>query len=267
MLRVLATLAIAYPLSASAADCPAPVDAATLQATLDAAEAAYGRVDVDAFTGSMTKARAQMPCVEEAITPALAAKLHRLEGLAAFADSARERATQAFAAARSLEPDYTFPTTVVQPGNPLLDQYKALDPVCEEEKIPPAKDGKLRVDGQSQRLRPLEFPVLVQVIDPEGEGAVTAYLWPGDALPYQPGTVRTPTQTALLAGGVGVAVAGLATFIAGAGTQAREGDNLDAIARKSTTNDTLMGIGAGVGVLGATGVVLSFALPSKNQDL
>jgi hypothetical protein len=259
-----ATLLLALPGLAHAA-CKKPVSAAELQTTLDTAEAAYGRVDIDAFNGAMEKARKQVVCITEEITPSLAAELHRLEGMYAFANSARDKAMAAFAAARALEPDYAFPTNIVPPGNPLLEHYTAKDPVCEEERIPPAKDGKVRVDGGGQRKLPTEFPAIVQVLDPKGGDDITQYHWPGDPLPYEAGTLRTPVQTGLLVGGTAVAVAGVATMLFGQASTSTSTDDFPSdILAASRQRSALTGTGAGLTTAGLAAIGVSFVLPNKD---
>jgi len=260
----LVLLVLALPGLAQAA-CKKPVSAAELKTTLKAAEGAFARVDIDAFNEQMTRARQQVVCLSEEISPSLAAELHRMEGLAAFASSARDKAAAAFAAARRIEPDSKLSTDVVPEGNPIHDFYTAKDPMCEEEQIPPAKGGKLRVNGEAQRRLPTELPAVVQVIDPRGGDDITQYHWPGDELTYPPGSVRTPLQNGLLVGGAAVAAVGLGTLLVGqasTGTTTEDfpADILDASRRRSTMS------GAGAGIIGAglVSVGVSFALPNKD---
>lgn len=268
---VLALLVSLIPASSAWAGCDKPVTAAELQTTLDAAEAAYGRVDIDAFNASMDKARKQVVCVTEEINPSLAAELHRLEGMYAFANSAKDKAVAAFAAARALEPDYQFPTNIIPPGNPLLAQYEAREPICEQERIPPAKEGgKVRIDGQGQRRLPTEFPAIVQVIDPKGGDDITQYHWPGDPLPYEPGTLRTPAQTGLLVGGTAVAVAGLATIVGGSilasDSYQQRDDYPPHMIEAERRGDAMMSAGGAIATAGLLTAGISFVLPNKDKN-
>lgn len=261
-MRALLALCL-LPTLARAADCERATLGTDVLATLDAAEAAYARVDVEAFEAAVVQARAEVSCLQEAVTPAVAAQLHRLEGLSAFVEDARDRAVTAFAAARSLEPDYSFPSTVVPPGNPVIDQYLARPATSATERLPPPADGKLRLDGRPGEDRPLELPVLLQVIDPEGRPGVTAYLWPGDALPYTPGRTGSPARTGLRIGGVGLAAAGLVTLAVGATTGPRGAADLDAGFAAARRNDALVGVGSTLLGVGGASLGVSFAMPVK----
>jgi len=229
--------------------------------TLDEAETAFGNVDVEAFNKAVEKARAQFACVSEEITPALAAELHRVEGLYAYTNLARQQAVNAFAAARAIEPDYQFPSNVVSDGNPILDHYTAKDPVCDKERIPPPKSGKLRVDGQRRGAVPTEFPAIIQVLDSKGEGSVTQYHWPEEPLPYKPGSVRTTAQNFTLIGGAAMAVAGVGTFLGTrADTVADDPANNISVSRQRRVGTAA---GATLFVAGLSSVGVSFVLPSK----
>jgi len=253
-------------LAAAAEECDGTSTSAELQASLDAAQSAFGRVDVDAFQGAMEDVHAKVPCLGEVLSPALAAQLHRMEGLLAFVDQANDRAVIAFAAARSIEPAYTFPSTVVPAGNPVLEQYQQREASCPAEPIPPAADGEVRLDARPTGVRPTEFPAVLQVVD-SGEAMVTRYLWPDDALPYEPGKepvgASKGLKLGLLAGGGTVAAIGLGTLVAGLATSPSADDSLDDAFAKSTRNDTFAGVGGALLAAGGAGVGISFVLPTR----
>jgi len=247
--------------------CDTSTDTADLQASLDAAEKAFGRVDVEAFDQAMTEVRAAVPCLDEVVSAGLVAQLHRMEGLAAFVAQSEEKAVVAFAAARSIEPSYTFPSAVVPPGNPVLEHYLQRDASCPAQPIPPAAAGEVRLDAKPTGVRPTEFPAMLQVVD-SGKPRVTRYLWPDDALPYEPGKEKKGAskglRLGLLAGGGTVAAVGLGTLVAGATTRPRPDDDLDTAFAKSSRNDTFAGLGAALLAVGGAGVGVSFVLPTRN---
>jgi len=211
---------------AHAADCVESASTVTLGAALDRAEAAFGALDKEAFATEMEAARAQLPCLDEAMPTALAASLHRYEGLSAFLTGAPERAQRAFAGARLLEPAYRFPRSLVPEGNPVLAAYEALD-VAEDQVVaaPAPADGALRINGRVSLERSTSFPVVFQRIDGDGAVAESAYLWPSMPLPsYE----VAPERSASSSGGVDVAAVGL---LAGAGAAAITSGVLYGLAR------------------------------------
>jgi len=170
--------------AALAAECPEPATTITLGATLDQAESSYGDLDLDGFDEALGAIRAQIPCLQEVVPSPLVASLHRFEGLKAFLDGAPDRSQRAFAAARSIEPAYRFPRSVVPEGNPVLDDYAAMDPATQESSTAPTPAaGALRIDGQLTQERSTSFPVLFQRVDGGGAVAESAYLWPSMPLP------------------------------------------------------------------------------------
>jgi hypothetical protein len=116
-----ATLALAACLlwsPGARAGCPEPVTVAVLDGTVGLAEQSAGR-DAQAFGDAVHALRDQLPCLEAVVSPSLAARLHRVEGLQAFVDGAGERALMAFAASNRLDPDYRFPATLFPQAHPV----------------------------------------------------------------------------------------------------------------------------------------------------
>jgi len=167
-----------------AADCPEPATTVTLAATIDEAEASYTDLDLDTFDASLASLRAQVPCLQELVPTPLVASLHRTEGLKAFLDGAPDSSQRAFAAARTLEPAYRFPRSMVPEGNPLLEDYEAMDPAEQVmAAVPAPAEGSLRLDGRVSSERSTTYPVLFQRVDQAGAVVASAYLWPSMPLP------------------------------------------------------------------------------------
>lgn len=220
--------------AALAADCPEPTSSITLGATLDRAEAAFSDLDTDRFADEMATARKQVPCLDETVAPSLAASLHRFEGLAAFLGGSTERARMAFAGARSLEPAYRFPRTVVPEGNPVLADYEAVDPTeGHRVEVPAPAEGAVRLDGRIVTERSTAHPVLFQRTDASGAVAASAYLWPSMSMPSYP--VASTAAVAPTEGGgrdgKGFAAPGALGLFAGAGAAAITSGVLYGLAR------------------------------------
>jgi len=168
--------------------CAQPTSTADVQASLEVAEAAYTDADLTALEQATLQAQAQLPCVHETVSRSLAARFHRTMGLWSFVEQQEERAERSFAAARSIEPDYTFPAEVVPPGNPVLHHYRALS-VEHPLRLPlspvPA-EGRLLLDGRPATSRATSWPVIVQVLNPSGAVQSTAWVWPDAPMPAYP---------------------------------------------------------------------------------
>jgi len=187
-MRILLGLAAAAPVTAHGA-CPTTrATTADLVAALDEVKLAYTDVEPEAFRAAAEKARSVVPCLSDAIGHHVAAELHRTEGLAAFVDRNPERASLAFAAARSLEPEFEFPTSLVPEGHPVARAYEDAQWTDERISLVAPKHGHLAFDGREGLGRPAEQPTVVQLFDEDGQVDDTAYLWPGDPMPaYTPG--------------------------------------------------------------------------------
>jgi hypothetical protein len=182
-MRILLGLAAAVPVTAHGA-CPLTrATTADLVAALDEVELAYTDVEPEAFRVAADKAREVVPCLSDAVGRHVAAELHRTEGLAAFVDRNPERASLAFAAARSLEPSFVFPTSLVPEGHPVARAYDEAQWTTEAIDLVPPKRGHLAFDGRERTSRPADQPTVVQVFHDDGRVSDTAYLWPGDPMP------------------------------------------------------------------------------------
>jgi hypothetical protein len=178
------------------AACGQPSDTVELSSSLEAAQGNYAELDVAGFREAMDDARRVLPCLRDPITRHLAAEMHRFEGLLAFVDRQPARSTTAFAAARAIEPNYRFPESIVPSGNPVLEDYEALDPdAAAFEAVAEPVDGSIQFDGRPSAQRATAYPTLVQLVDASGRVTTTTYLWPGDPLPAyeaRPGPLPVP---------------------------------------------------------------------------
>lgn len=175
-------------LAARAADCPdGPVPPATLGTLLDEAEAAFVDLEIPTFITLTDQVRSAVPCLAEAVAPPLVARIHRAEGLRLFGERSVD-AVRAFAAARSLEPEFVFPSDTVPPGSPILDDYAAMDLEAREpETLPEPLSGVLLVDGRPSRERPQAWPALVQLVPADGgQPTLSVYLRHDDLRPEYP---------------------------------------------------------------------------------
>lgn len=245
----------------ASAACPAPVGLQDVQASLDRAEIAFGNFDIDAFDAATDEAVTSVPCIGEPMSRQLAASLHRFIGLRKFVARDLDNARRSFAAARSIEPNYAFPSTFVPEGNPVLVEYAAIDPTTGVAvAVPTPKGGYLLFDGSIGTERPTTFPTVVQVMNGDGTVATTDYLEPGEAMPaYEEGVADLPGSDHPLRAPFAVGAGGLAV-LSGAcyalSWQAhgnwREADTIDDLEKfQGQTNGLLLGsMGAGAAAIG-----------------
>ncbi len=210
MVPAVSLIALALGVSqAVSAGCPASVPVSALNASLALPEAAQPDADLVALHSSTDRALEQLPCLREPVTRATAARFHRTIGLRLVVDREMEQARRAFAAARSVEPAYRFPETLVPQGNPVLDEYNAMSVDSpSSQQVPVPSDGYLLFDGREGDERPGSWPTVVQLVGSDGAVRASAWAWPDDPLPsYQPAP-KVELQPATPTGPVPVAAAG-----------------------------------------------------------
>ncbi|MCB9678989.1 MAG: hypothetical protein H6737_28065 [Alphaproteobacteria bacterium] len=269
--RFLLGLALVAP-TVAAAECDTPSRNADLLGALEGASVAFGQLDIESFQMSHTEAKQHLECLTEPISRTTAAEFHRVTGLSLFLERNSPSAAKAFAAARAIEPDYTFPTDLIPEGNPVLETYTQVDPEAgATELVPRPKVGSIKLDGSGSLNRRTALPSIFQLFDGRGAVMNTTLLMPGDALPeYEVPSNAAPEKTAkggpnipLLAGaGASLVVAG-GLYAGGAATRGAWA-NADTIAeaesKRGLTNTLVIASGvAGVAAvgLGTTSFVLS----------
>jgi hypothetical protein len=179
-----AGLAGATPAMAAESSCSQLTLGSSIQSAAERAQEAFGATKVGEFQAAIAEVDSLVPCLMEPVDPAVAALVHRMKGLSAFIERDQDKAREAFAAARALEPGYSWPEELIPWGHPLLGLYRAL-PVEEAsfDSVPAPAAGWVYMDGRPSEPRPLEWPVILQVSDAEGAIHLSGYLWPGDPLP------------------------------------------------------------------------------------
>jgi len=258
-------LALALPLTASAARCPSAVASAELEGQLESAEEAFGARDLDRFDLQATAFQASLPCLAEPVTPSLAARYHRVDSLRLYLDGTLDpegEVLQSVRAARALEPDHTLSDQLLPEGHELRQAYEQTPAEPDEtRRLPEPRDLTLLFDGQATRERPTQRATLLQVVDGQGAILQTAVLRPDDPLPYyQP----VPRARRRLVAGTAI-TGGLAALMYGAAwaTRARfESDRpqtveeLEQLARQSWTLSAVSLGAAGVAAVGGTTALL-----------
>jgi hypothetical protein len=172
-----------------AQDCVEEFGPQVLVDALKAAEQSFSELDVDGFRMATDSAAERLPCVRQEISRELSARYHRFVGLRAFVDREQAKAVSAFAAARTIEPDYTFPETFIPSGNPVMSSYLALDVTMDEwETFTPPSAGSIHLDGRAVTQRSKRFPMVYQYFDAAGAIQNSDYVFPEERLPAYPGS-------------------------------------------------------------------------------
>lgn len=259
------------------ADCRTPATPADLDAALDAAETAFGELRIPDFLEVTERLQADLlPCQDAALTPERAARVHRVVGLAAF--GARDvYAVQAFAAARSLDPAYTFPSSLVPEVSPIRDDFHAMSlDAARTQTLPAPVEGTLVFDGTPSTERPLSWGTIVQHVGEAGSPLQTAYLRPDDPMfEYRAIAAELPdtgarssrlfgdAPPALVGGALGAALLGAGLYT-GAGLSHAQWSNADtsdpdALGGMRTRTNALT-VGAGVAGVAAVGLGVGVGL-------
>lgn len=271
MVRRLFVLVALLAVGPAHAECTGPTTNAALVEALDTASLAFARLDIPVFQEDAARAREILDCLGEPISRPTAASWHRMHGIALFLERNSPAARRSFAAARSIEPAYTFPSDVVPEGNPLLEDYTALDPdIGPFELVAAPKVGAVRLDGSGSLNRSRGRPVIYQVIDGRGAVVQTALLDGEDAMPALPENLsggpssngddkvpkerKGPSVPLLVGAGVGVLAAGglYAGSAASRSAYFEETQVSELDGRRATTN--ALAVGSGVSAAVAVGL-------------
>jgi hypothetical protein len=157
--------------AAEAAPCEPPATAAALVAAVGAAEAGWSQMDADAFAAGAGEVRQALECMGEEVSATELAAAMRTLGLEAFREGSAGAAEAWFGAARTLEPDYTFPDALLRPGHPAREAYLAAEAPAGDRALPAPASGWLQIDGRRSVRVPTDRPYYFQRFD--GAGAVT----------------------------------------------------------------------------------------------
>ncbi len=171
---------------ALAAECPRTLSTAELDGLLADARRNLERLDTRGFVETTDAVDRALPCLGEPITRHLAAEIHRTKGIRAVSER-DPNAPRIFAAARSIEPAYKFPSTLIPEGNPVRIEYASFDLASGNvERLSSPAEGTLMLDGAASTWRPIEWPTVAQYLRADGAIAWTAYVTPGTPMPPYP---------------------------------------------------------------------------------
>lgn len=184
--------------------CLDPTDRSDLSMALGTARLSYNRGNLGRFTDALQDAEAALDCMSEPLTAEDIAALHRVEGLAIWAEGATVAAIPYLAMSRPTAAEFTL----AKEGGP-EDEYDVLvanrtllltfrpEPVAE---LAPAARGRVALNGQVHDRSLLEDTPYVLQRSTARRVLQTTYVHPGEPIP------RYPQLRRVL---LGVGVAGL----------------------------------------------------------
>lgn len=179
-------LALSLPAASAEPACPEGADTTDLTTAISDAEATFTDLDIAAFKEATDRLRGLLPCLGDPLTRHLSAEVHRFLGIRAFGDRDPD-AKLYFAAARAIEPDYTFPPSLIPEGNPVRTAYADYDlSQARVASAPEPASGSLQFDARTTLERPAAWPTIYQRLDESGAVVETAYLMPADPVPTYP---------------------------------------------------------------------------------
>jgi hypothetical protein len=222
-------LAVVLQVAPTRASCHAPV--ASLRRHVDAVGVAFRRMDEHAMRAARARVEAELPCVDAALAPQDAARIHETIALEAFLEGDGARVKEGLRAALRADPRYEPHPELAPAGGVLHRLYEDARALPDARTAPlPPRAARLRIDGATADARPLEGPVLVQRLESDGLPSHSALLqgkeplpeWALSPTPQGPSVARSLGWTA---GGLALASAGLWTgFLANRAVYARESE-------------------------------------------
>ena len=192
--------------TAAAIECTEPVGQSALVEAMNQAEQAYALLDEDGFRDGVNEiAGLMLPCIGEALDPAVTGRYHRLMALRLHEIGDEENAEGSVLAARTVAPETKFEEGLVPENHALRALWESSPPDQETKKVPEPRYGSLAFDGVIGLERPKNRPTLAQVFDDTGVAQTTLYLSPREPLPTYS---AVPRQRNLLIGCTAAAGAG-----------------------------------------------------------
>jgi len=226
---------VAWLAIALGVECKDPIPLEELSRSLDVAEQAYIDFDDTGFRDQINVLTGlQLPCVGDAVPPALARRTHTLIGLHFLAIGDESNAKLSLEAAHAAEPEADLDRRLIPEGHP-AEAWWADDAAGKKtHKVPEPRVGSVAFDGEHTRARRAELPQVFQLFDETGHARFTQYLAPRQPLPSY---AAIPRQRNLLIGcSAGATAASGALF---AGSWATRGALLRGAQDPTTPADTL----------------------------
>jgi hypothetical protein len=247
------------------ATCPAPISPSEFARQLVVAESAYEADELAQFSAAYADARALVPCLDAAVSPAVASAWHRVAALAAFTANDESAAVAELRAVLALDPAWEISAAIAPPGNPNRQAYDAakLAGPGASRNVRLRRGVTVVVDGSEASSNPSERPYILQILDVDRAVQSSALQPAGTGLPAH--ALEPAKRPALVIGAAGATVAAAGTYALALAFRASFDDpatpysELDGL--ESTTNAAVIasaGLGAVAVGLGISAVVVKW---------
>ncbi len=166
----------------------AECDVATLQATIERAEAAFVEMDENGFAVAAAGARNTLDCLTEPLTPVSAAGFHRMNALEAFLKGDHAKTIVQFQGVRGSQPGYELPADIAPEGHPLRVDFEKSAQFSDASRFPldEPETGWLLIDGTRSSEAPGGRPFVFQWVQSPGAVGKSGWVDVGAALPTYP---------------------------------------------------------------------------------
>lgn len=156
-----------------------PVNQQVLTADIQTAKAAYVSFDWVAFDSAVASLRLHVGCLEEPISPEVAAGVHLAQALFAWRARDEAQVDAALRGMRHASPEAQLPPEIAPPGHPLAQRFDLAQGLGATVALPP---GQWRVDGHPDVTTVVtDRAAILQQVDPRG--ALRTWYWWGGELP------------------------------------------------------------------------------------
>lgn len=250
---------------ASAQECPPAALALAIQ-RIGEIKAAYVNVDIQAFDAGATELAGLVRCIDDPLTPQMAVEIHHVMGLRAFANQDEMGAQRSLSAVRELAPEWRPNEATIEPESP-LHRFYAMELPAEEIPLAARPPGGWLVDGEGGAFVPGHRAFVLQAIGRRGQIVYSGYHTSPTTLPafdFPTGQTRRNVRIFGTIGSGAVLAGALATEVLAAGARGRADEaGLSGVERLTLLerSQTLQTVAIGLGVFGASGAVVTWAVP------
>lgn len=177
-------MALITALPAYAGDCDENFSTDALDEQLDEAMLAFASLDEAGFLTASTTSAIMVPCLEEPVTPSLAAAYHRVHAVRFFVSGQQDESADSMRAAFGIDPDGKLSGRIAPEGGKLFRmQEEALGRPAVANGSLVVPDGlSMMVDGSDGNKVPKDAPHIVHLLE-DGKMAWSGVLAPGGSLP------------------------------------------------------------------------------------
>ena len=160
----------------------------TFSASIDAATMAFVQRDTEKLHLQIEQLETMLPCLQDPITPTLAATFHLTEGMFFSISGEKLKAQQSFAISKSIDSSIEFPEYIYPKGHPIQVSFETTPAAKRNEIASPTKE-IWYFDGLANVGRPIDTPTIFQVTEHDTV-IYSSYLTPYSDLNFEPRRIQ-----------------------------------------------------------------------------